>query len=84
MGWLDPFLRRLHWEVASKGLKWYQAGNFGGHKGDWWWKREVQGKVEAKRRYTKWVECVDEEVKRALKKVYKTTKTEAKLAARRR
>ncbi|KAG5589991.1 hypothetical protein H5410_040505 [Solanum commersonii] len=67
-------------EVASKVLG-VSRGNFGGHKGDWWWNGEVQGKVEAKKAtYTEWVECVDEEVKRALKKVYKTTKTETKLA----
>ncbi|KAG5576479.1 hypothetical protein H5410_056613 [Solanum commersonii] len=67
-------------EVASKVLG-VSRGNFGGHKGDWWWNGEVQGKVEAKKAaYTEWVECVDEEVKRELKKVYKTTKTEAKLA----
>ncbi|KAG5606376.1 hypothetical protein H5410_027868 [Solanum commersonii] len=67
-------------EVASKVLG-VSRGNFGGHKGDWWWNGEVQGKVKAKKAaYTKLVECVDEEVKRALKKVYKTTKTEAKLA----
>ncbi|XP_049369420.1 uncharacterized protein LOC125834308 [Solanum verrucosum] len=50
-------------------------------EGDWWWNGEVQGLVEAKKAaYTKWVECVDEEEKRTLKEVYKTTKTEAKLA----
>ncbi|KAG5569286.1 hypothetical protein H5410_059052 [Solanum commersonii] len=71
-------------EVASKVLG-VSRGNFGGHKGDWWWNGEVQGKVEAKKvAYTEWVECVDEEVKQALKKVYKTTKTEAKLAILRR
>ncbi|KAG5608981.1 hypothetical protein H5410_020262 [Solanum commersonii] len=65
-------------EVASKVLG-ISRGNFGGHKGDWWWNGEVQGKVEAKKAaYNEWVECVDEEVKRELKKVYKTTKTEAK------
>ncbi|KAG5581313.1 hypothetical protein H5410_051940 [Solanum commersonii] len=67
-------------EVASKVLG-VSRGNFGGHKGDWWWNGEVQGKVEAKKAaYTEWVKCVDEEVKRVLKKVYKTTNTEAKLA----
>ncbi|KAG5614986.1 hypothetical protein H5410_014810 [Solanum commersonii] len=67
-------------EVASKVLG-VSRGNSGGHKGDWWWNGEVQGKVEAKKTaYTEWVECVDEEVKRELKKVYKTTKTVAKLA----
>ncbi|KAG5590370.1 hypothetical protein H5410_040884, partial [Solanum commersonii] len=68
-------------EVASKVLG-VSRGNFGGHKGDWWWNGEVQGKVEAKKAaYTEWVECVDEEVKRALRKVYKTTNIEAKAAA---
>ncbi|KAG5606742.1 hypothetical protein H5410_028234 [Solanum commersonii] len=67
-------------EVASKVLG-VARGNFGGHRGDWWWNGEVQGLVEAKKAaYTKWVECVDEEEKRTLKEVYKTTKTEAKLA----
>ncbi|KAG5619354.1 hypothetical protein H5410_019178 [Solanum commersonii] len=67
-------------EVASKVLG-VSRGKVGGHKGDWWWNEEVQGKVEAKKAaYTKLVECVDEEVKRTLKKVYKTTKTVAKLA----
>ncbi|WMV16255.1 hypothetical protein MTR67_009640 [Solanum verrucosum] len=67
-------------EVASKVLG-VSRGNFEGHKGDWWWNGEVQGIVEAKKAaYTKLVECVDEEEKRTLKKVYKTTKTEAKLA----
>ncbi|KAL3351497.1 hypothetical protein AABB24_019876 [Solanum stoloniferum] len=67
-------------EVASKMLG-VSRGKFGGHKGDWWWNGEVQGKVEAKKAaYTKLAECVDEEEKRTLKNVYKTTKTEAKLA----
>ncbi|KAG5602889.1 hypothetical protein H5410_034259 [Solanum commersonii] len=67
-------------EVASKVLG-VSRGNVGGRKGDWWWNGEVQGKVEAKKAaYTKLVECVDEKEKRTLKKVYKMTKTEAKLA----
>ncbi|KAG5632589.1 hypothetical protein H5410_004306 [Solanum commersonii] len=61
-------------KVASKVLG-VSRGNFGGHKGDWWWNGEVQGKVEAKKAaYAKLVECVDEEEKRTLKKAYKTTK----------
>ncbi|XP_049391532.1 uncharacterized protein LOC125855930 [Solanum stenotomum] len=67
-------------EVASKVLG-VSKGKFGVHKGDWWWNGEVQGKVEAKKAaYTKLVEWVDEEEKQTLKKFYKTTKTEAKLA----
>ncbi|KAG5591784.1 hypothetical protein H5410_042298, partial [Solanum commersonii] len=55
-------------EVASKVLG-VSRGNSGGHKGDWWWNGEVQGKVEAKKTaYSEWVECVSEEVKRELKK----------------
>ncbi|KAG5568797.1 hypothetical protein H5410_064201 [Solanum commersonii] len=43
-------------EVASKVLG-VSRGNLGGHKGDWWWNGEVQGKVEAKKAtYTEWVE----------------------------
>ncbi|KAG5571648.1 hypothetical protein H5410_061414 [Solanum commersonii] len=38
-------------EVASKVLG-VSRGNFGGHKGDWWWNGEVQGKVEARRELT--------------------------------
>ncbi|KAG5599849.1 hypothetical protein H5410_031219 [Solanum commersonii] len=67
-------------EVASKVLG-VSKGNVGGRKGDWWWNGKVQGKVKAKKAaYTKLVECVDEEEKRTLKKVYKMTKTKAKLA----
>ncbi|KAG5573068.1 hypothetical protein H5410_062834 [Solanum commersonii] len=55
-------------EVASKVLG-VSRGNLGGHKGDWWWNGEVQGKVEAKKAaYAKLVECVDEEEKRTLKR----------------
>ncbi|KAG5597061.1 hypothetical protein H5410_038293 [Solanum commersonii] len=42
-------------EVASKVLG-VSRGNFGGHKGDWWWNGEVQGKVEAKKAACEWVE----------------------------
>ncbi|KAG5629677.1 hypothetical protein H5410_001394 [Solanum commersonii] len=60
-------------EVASKVLE-VSRGNFGGHKEDWWWNGEVQGKVEAKKAsYTEWVECkVMRRKLRALRKVYKT------------
>ncbi|KAG5612532.1 hypothetical protein H5410_023813 [Solanum commersonii] len=79
-GGLTPALSREIGKLLQRSWG-VSRGNFGGHKEDWWWNGEVQGKVEAKKAaYTKWVECVDEEVKRALRKVYKTTKTEAKLA----
>ncbi|XP_070045680.1 uncharacterized protein [Nicotiana tomentosiformis] len=40
-------------------------GFSGGHKGDWWWNKEVQGRVEAKKEaYLKLVESIDEVEKR--------------------
>ncbi|XP_070015701.1 uncharacterized protein [Nicotiana sylvestris] len=52
-----------------------------GHKGDWWWNREVQGIVDTKKAvYLKLVECVDEEEKRENREHYKLAKKEAKLA----
>ncbi|KAG5571748.1 hypothetical protein H5410_061514 [Solanum commersonii] len=69
-------------EFASTVLE-VSRGNFGGHKGDWWWNGEVQGKVEEKKAaYAKLVECVDKEEKQTLKKAYNTTKGEAKIAIR--
>ncbi|XP_070019761.1 uncharacterized protein [Nicotiana sylvestris] len=56
-------------------------GYSGGHKGDWWWNGEVQGKVTTKKvAYLKLVESVDEEEKRANREQYKLAKKEAKLA----
>ncbi|XP_070015823.1 uncharacterized protein [Nicotiana sylvestris] len=56
-------------------------GNSGGHKGDWWWNREVQGKVDTKKAaYLKLVKSVNEEEKRANREHYKLAKKEAKLA----
>ncbi|XP_070032477.1 uncharacterized protein [Nicotiana tomentosiformis] len=52
-----------------------------GHKGEWWWIGEVQGKVEANKvAYMKLVENADEEEKRTLRECYKKAKKEAKLA----
>ncbi|XP_019224482.1 PREDICTED: uncharacterized protein LOC109206147 [Nicotiana attenuata] len=56
-------------------------GYSGGHKGDWWWYGDVQGKVEIKKAaYLKLVESVDEEEKRENRELYKLAKKEAKLA----
>ncbi|XP_019251130.1 PREDICTED: uncharacterized protein LOC109230050 [Nicotiana attenuata] len=56
-------------------------GYSGGHKGDWWWNGEVQGKVKAKKAaYLKLVESKDEEEKRTKKEWYKRAKKEVKLA----
>ncbi|XP_070054103.1 uncharacterized protein [Nicotiana tomentosiformis] len=60
--------------VVSKGYS-------GGHKGDWCWNGEVQGKVETKRvAYLKIVKSVDEEEKRANIDQYKLAKKQSKLA----
>ncbi|XP_019252736.1 PREDICTED: uncharacterized protein LOC109231530 [Nicotiana attenuata] len=67
-------------EVAGEVLG-ILKGYSGSHKGDWWWNREVQGKVETKKAaYLKLVEIVDEEEKRANREHYKLAKKEAKLA----
>lgn len=51
-------------EVAREVLE-VLKGFFGGHKRDWWWSKEVQGKVEAKKMaYLKIVENIEEEQKR--------------------
>ncbi|XP_019240002.1 PREDICTED: uncharacterized protein LOC109219998 [Nicotiana attenuata] len=51
---------------AAREVLGVSKGNSGGHKGDWWWNGEVQGKVDTKKAaYLKLVESVDEEEKRA-------------------
>ncbi|XP_019264274.1 PREDICTED: uncharacterized protein LOC109241904 [Nicotiana attenuata] len=67
-------------EVAREVLG-VSKGYSGGHKGDWWWNGEVQGKVKIKKAaYLKLVESVDEKEKRANREHYKLAKKEAKLA----
>ncbi|MDV3181150.1 MAG: hypothetical protein Q8830_02875, partial [Candidatus Phytoplasma australasiaticum] len=63
------YVKRVATEVLG-----VSRGTFGGRQGDWWWSGEVQGKVKA------WLECRDEDEKIRLKDIYKTTKTEAKMA----
>ncbi|XP_055822141.1 uncharacterized protein LOC129890661 [Solanum dulcamara] len=56
-------------------------GIFDSRQGDWWWNREVQGKVKTKKvAYTEWLEYVDKDNKSRLKYIYKKAKTEAKSA----
>nr|XP_016513118.1 PREDICTED: uncharacterized protein LOC107830155 [Nicotiana tabacum] len=56
-------------------------GYSGGHKRDWWWNEEVQGKVEAnKAAYLKLVQSTDEDERRANTAGYKKARKEAKLA----
>nr|XP_016467624.1 PREDICTED: uncharacterized protein LOC107790232 [Nicotiana tabacum] len=59
-------------------------GYSGGHKGDWWWNREVQGKVKSKKAaYLKLVESVDEEEKMANREHYKLApRCELRLASK--
>ncbi|XP_070047228.1 uncharacterized protein [Nicotiana tomentosiformis] len=65
---------------ATREVLGVSKGYSGGHKGDWWWNREVQGKVKTKKvSYLKLVESVDEEEKRANREHYKLAKKEAKL-----
>ena len=67
-------------KVATEVLR-VSRGACGGHQGDWWWNEEVQGKVKDKKvAYTEWLECRDEDEKQKLKIIYKTTKSEAKMA----
>ncbi|XP_070015150.1 uncharacterized protein [Nicotiana sylvestris] len=53
----------------------------GGHKRDWWYNEEVQGKDKTKKAaYLNLVESVDEEERIANRKQYKLAKKEGKLA----
>nr|XP_016449544.1 PREDICTED: uncharacterized protein LOC107774504 [Nicotiana tabacum] len=50
------------------------------HKGDWWWSKEVQDKVEAKQAtHLTIIESIDEEAKRMNLEGYRRAKKEAKL-----
>ncbi|XP_075084842.1 uncharacterized protein LOC142168080 [Nicotiana tabacum] len=66
--------------VAARKVLGVTKGSPGGHRGDWWWKGEVQGKVETKKAaYLKLVESTNEEEKRSYRECYKKAKKEAKL-----
>ncbi|XP_070032982.1 uncharacterized protein [Nicotiana tomentosiformis] len=66
---------------AAREVLGVSKGYSGGHKGDWWWNKEVQEKVKIKKAvYLKLVESVDDEEKRANMEYYKLAKKEAKLA----
>ncbi|XP_059289317.1 uncharacterized protein LOC132042819 [Lycium ferocissimum] len=50
---------------AAREVLGVSRGRRGGHRGDWWWNGEVQGKVEAKKQaYAKLVDNKDDEEKR--------------------
>ncbi|XP_070046810.1 uncharacterized protein [Nicotiana tomentosiformis] len=66
---------------AAREVLGVSKGYSSGHKGDWWWNGEVQGKVEIKKTvYLKLVESVHEEKKREIRERYKFAKKEAKQA----
>nr|XP_009631044.1 uncharacterized protein LOC104120878 [Nicotiana tomentosiformis] len=66
---------------AAREVLGVSKGFSGGHKGDWWWNEEVQGKVEAKKvAYLNLVESIDGREKRANREKYKKAAREAKLA----
>ncbi|XP_070040042.1 uncharacterized protein [Nicotiana tomentosiformis] len=66
---------------AARDVLGVSKGFSGGHKGDWWWNKEVQGKVKAKKAaYLKLVESIDEGRKSANREGYKKARKEEKLA----
>nr|XP_009622318.1 uncharacterized protein LOC104113751 [Nicotiana tomentosiformis] len=65
---------------AAREVLGISKGYSGGHKGDWWWNEEVQGKVEAKKAaYLKLVRSTNEEEQRTCRERYKLARKEAKL-----
>ncbi|XP_016494814.2 uncharacterized protein LOC107814005 [Nicotiana tabacum] len=67
--------------VAVREVLGVTKGSPRGHKGDWWWNGEVQGKVKAKKAvYLKLVESTNKEEKRTYRECYRKAKKDAKLA----
>ncbi|XP_075112246.1 uncharacterized protein LOC142182154 [Nicotiana tabacum] len=66
---------------AAREVLGVSTGVFGKHKGDWWWNKVVQGKVEAKKEaYQTLVGSIGEEERRACMESYKVARKEAELA----
>ncbi|XP_009593009.2 uncharacterized protein [Nicotiana tomentosiformis] len=66
---------------AAREVLGVSKGFSGGHKGDWWWNKVVQGKVKGKKAaYLKLVGSTCEEEMGANKEMYKVARKEAKLA----
>nr|XP_033515134.1 uncharacterized protein LOC117279674 [Nicotiana tomentosiformis] len=73
--------RRKRAGVAVREVLGVTKGSPGGHKGDWWWNEEVQGKVETKKAaYLKLVESTNKEEKNTYRECYRKALKEAKLA----
>nr|XP_016438529.1 PREDICTED: uncharacterized protein LOC107764476 [Nicotiana tabacum] len=64
---------------AAREVLGVSKGFSGGHKGDWWWNEDVQGKKAKKAACLKLVESIDEVEKKANREWYKKAKKEAKL-----
>ncbi|XP_060183069.1 uncharacterized protein LOC132613026 [Lycium barbarum] len=65
---------------AAREVLGVSRGRRGGHRGDWWWNGEVQGKVKAKKQaYAKLVDSKDNEDKRTNREKYKMARKEANL-----
>ncbi|XP_070039771.1 uncharacterized protein [Nicotiana tomentosiformis] len=80
-GGMMMFMVALCIREAAREVLGVSKGYSGGHRGDWWWNEEVQGKVKTKKAaYLKLVESVDEEEKRESRENYKLAKKEEKLA----
>ncbi|XP_075102006.1 uncharacterized protein LOC142177415 [Nicotiana tabacum] len=68
--------------VAAREVLGVTKGSLGGHRGDWWWNREVQGKVETKKTaYLKLVESTNEEEKKVLSGVLQKGKEKGKVSS---
>ncbi|XP_070020117.1 uncharacterized protein [Nicotiana sylvestris] len=66
---------------AAREVLGVSKGCSSGHKGDWWWNGEVQGKGKTKKVvYLKLVESVDNQDNRENREHYKLAKKKAKLA----
>ncbi|XP_019224505.1 PREDICTED: uncharacterized protein LOC109206168 [Nicotiana attenuata] len=80
----DKFLAMEAWRSSGdvSGRYWgSRRAPSSGHKRDWWWSTEVQGKVEVKKAaYLKLLESRVEEEKRTDRELYKVATKEANLA----
>ncbi|XP_019232640.1 PREDICTED: uncharacterized protein LOC109213312 [Nicotiana attenuata] len=66
---------------AAREVLGVSKGYSGGHKAEWWWNEEVQGKVEAKKAtYLKLVGSTYKEEQRTCRERYKMASKEAKFA----
>ncbi|XP_075077238.1 uncharacterized protein LOC142163977 [Nicotiana tabacum] len=68
---------------AAREVLGISKGYTGGHRGDWWWNIEAQGKVEEKKAaYQRLVESTDNEERKMKREKYKESRKVAKLAVK--